>query len=277
MSNITIVSAFFDIGRGNWKQNVSKNGGPLPHYLERSAETYIERFSFLCQLENEVIVYTSPEYAPKLEKIKTDLNKQNMTVVPIDFPGHYSDLRAKIEKIQQDPEFLPKINPQQVRNPEYWSPDYVLVTSLKAHFVADAIDRGMVTNEMVAWIDFGYCRDGAALNKTKKWDYDFNPDKIHFFNCKPVDLDNSNAQIGHAVVNNDVIIFGAKVVAAKKFWKPLANNMHQCLDILMESGLVDDDQGLWLMSYFSNPALFELHAIDYNNPFIVFNKFNKYE
>ena len=49
MGNITIVTAFFDIGRGSWTPDKG-----LPHYLQRSNETYLERFGHMATLDNEM-------------------------------------------------------------------------------------------------------------------------------------------------------------------------------------------------------------------------------
>jgi protein YibB len=274
VSEITIVTAFFDIGRGGWTQSMSKHGGPLPHYLERSNEVYIERFAHLCKLDNELIVYTSPDLVPRLQEIKSETGKVNLKIVPIDYVGEFAEKRAAIRAVMDDPEFPQKINPVQLRNPEYWCEDYVLVTSLKANFVADAIHRGLTSNEQVAWIDFGYCRDEATLGGKKVWSHEFDPSLIHFFNCQIPNIEDPNAHIVHAITNNSVVIFGAMVVAAKHYWVPLAKAMSQSLDLLINNGLVDDDQGLWLMCYFGNPEAFELHPLDYNDPFIVFKDYN---
>lgn len=274
MSEITIVTAFFDIGRGGWTQSMHKHGGPLPHYLERSNSVYIERFAHLCKLENEIIVYTSEELAPNLEAVKKTTGKKNLTILPISLIEEFSEQRAKIRAVMDDPAFPTKINPQQLRNPEYWCEDYVLVTSLKANFVADAVVRGLVSTDMAAWIDFGYCRDVGALGGHTKWSYDFDPSMIHFWNCQVPQIDKASEHITHAVCNNSVVIFGAMVVASTAYWVPLAQAMKQSQELLMNNGLVDDDQGLWLMCYFGNPEAFELHPLDYDNPFIVFKDYN---
>ena len=46
MNNISIVTAFFDIGRGNWTPEKG-----LPDYLYRTTDTYFERFGYLAQLD----------------------------------------------------------------------------------------------------------------------------------------------------------------------------------------------------------------------------------
>ncbi|MBD5709322.1 WlaTC/HtrL family glycosyltransferase, partial [Citrobacter freundii] len=53
-SSITIVTAFFDIGRGDW----TSNKGFSPH-LERTADTYIQYFENLSKLDNDMVIFTS--------------------------------------------------------------------------------------------------------------------------------------------------------------------------------------------------------------------------
>jgi hypothetical protein len=51
--------------------------------------------------------------------------------------------------------------------------------------------------------------------------------------------------------------------------------------MLIDNGLVDDDQGLLLLSYFANPDMYELHKMDPNAPLeevrSILRKFNKHE
>jgi protein YibB len=274
---ITIVSAFFDIGRGTWTPSMVQRGGNIPHYLFRTNETYIERFAYLLKLENDIVLYTSEDIEPKIRAMADEIGKKNFSIVVVDFKSTFSTLRSQVRAVMDDPTFPAKINPNQIRNPEYWCEDYVVVTFLKAHFVADAIEQDLVDTEQVAWIDFGYCRDEAALGGKTKWDYDFDPSRIHMFNCIPVDPSSEKVieQVSNAVCNNVVYILGAAVVAAKSYWRPLANAMQMSIEMLMENGLVDDDQGNFLVCMLGNPDAFELHPIDYNDPFIVFRYFNK--
>lgn len=276
MSKISIVTAFYDIGRGDWSTSTEKNGGPLPHYLQRSVDKYIDHFTRMCEIDTEIIVYTSSDIAPRLAAISP-----NVKVVEYDYFNIHKELRDKIEAIQTSPEFVKKINPYQVRNPEYWSKDYVGVTSLKAFYVADAFERGLITNEFAAWVDFGYCRDDEHIPLTKKWEYDFTPGLMHYFNFRDPDLTQKKIQVSMAVQNNLVFIIGGVFVAQRAEWKSLAAEMKEALEYLMSIGLVDDDQGLLLMAYFRNPDAFELHKMDPNAPIEdvrgILRKFNKYE
>jgi protein YibB len=276
MSKISIVTAFYDIGRGDWSTSTEKNGGPLPHYLQRSVDKYIDHFTRMCEIDTEIIVYTSSDIAPRLAAISP-----NVKVVEYDYFNLHKELRDKIEVIQKSPEFIKKINPYQVRNPEYWSKDYVGVTSLKAFYVSDAFERGLITNEFAAWVDFGYCRDDEHIPTTKTWEYDFTPGVMHYFNYRDPELKQARQQVSMAVQNNIVFIIGGVFVAQKEEWQVLAVDMKEALEHLISLGLVDDDQGLLLMAYFKNPDMYELHKMPLDAPIedvrSILRKFNKHE
>lgn len=276
MSKISIVTAFYDIGRGDWSTSVQKNGGPLPHYLQRSVDKYIDHFTRMCEIDTEIIVYTSSDIAPRLAAISP-----NVKVVEYDYFNLHQELRDKIEAIQSSPEFARRINPYQVRNPEYWSKDYVGVTSLKAFYVSDAFERGLITNEWAAWVDFGYCRDDEHVPLSKKWEYDFTPGKMHYFNYRDPVIDRKLEQIQLAVLNNIVYIIGGVFVGEKDQWKMLEVDMKQSLEMLMNNKLVDDDQGLLLSSYFMKPEKYELHKMPLDAPIedvrSILRKFNNHE
>jgi hypothetical protein len=89
---------------------------------------------------------------------------------------------------------------------------------------------------------------------------------------------NSEKTIDEIILSNDVYILGAKVVAHRDKWPLMAQLMNESFVRLKESNLVDDDQGLWLLSYIMKPDAFELHRIpDHqhgHDPFVLFNDFN---
>lgn len=51
MNEISIVTAFFDIGRKNWKG------------FERDNSTYANYFKFWARVKNHIVVYTEPKMA----------------------------------------------------------------------------------------------------------------------------------------------------------------------------------------------------------------------
>lgn len=264
MNNITIVSAFFDIGRGEWSPD--KN---LPAYLQRTTQTYLDRFSHLAKLENPMVIFTSKDLVDDIKFLRQD---RPTDILTIDFKNSFQVLREEITKVQTNAEFQSKINPMQVRNPEYWSADYVLVNLLKSSFVNRALQMNLITNDLIAWLDFGYCRDENTLNGVKEWTYPFNKEKIHFFNIKDWQ---EGTFIQDVIANNDVHITGPCIVAGKEMWPTLEHLMHHNTNELLKNTLIDDDQTLLLMSYLQKPELFELHPVSSNDWFIAFKDYNE--
>ena len=264
---ITIVTAFYDIGRGDWTPDKG-----LPHYLQRTTETYIERFSHMAKLENEIVVFSSPDIIEKLKPLRGDLPTK---WVSFDIFSQYEDLIKGVHEIQRSESFQKIIHPSQRANPEYWNPNYVVINFLKSVFVNLAINNNLVNTELVAWLDFGYCRTADKVPASKKWSYDFDVNKMHLFNYKEYD----NKPITDVIATNDVYILGAKIVGGKTAWPKFENLMKDSLIELGKTGLVDDDQTLMLMSTIKEPELFELHKIpDHQlglDPFVIFSDFNK--
>lgn len=270
MSDITIVTAFYDIGRGDWTPEKG-----LPHYLERSVDTYIERFSHTAKLENEMVVFSTADIIEKLRPLRA--GKEDKTkFVEFDPRVAYKSVRDAIITVHNDKNYRDLIYENQRLNPEYWNADYVLVTNLKATFVDMAIRNNLVSNDMVAWIDFGYCRDGSKIPPSMKWEYDFDPNKIHLFKYHDYQEGRSLQDL---VASNDVHILGAKAVAHKKLWPAMTQLFDRAFNLLMSHKLVDDDQTLFLLASLFQPELFELHQIpDHQkglDPFVLFNDFNK--
>lgn len=264
---ITIVTAFYDIGRGDWTPEKG-----FPHYLQRTTETYIERFSHMAQLENPMIIFSTPDIIEKLRPLR---GERPTKWVDFDLFKNYADLIKQIHDIQKKDEYQNMIHPSQRANPEYWNPHYVIVNFLKSVFVNLAIKHKMINTELIAWLDFGYCRTPDKIPASKKWSYDFDVNKMHLFNYKEYD----GVPIQRIISTNDVYILGAKIVGGITAWPKFELLMKDSLIELGQHGMVDDDQTLMLMSTIKQPDLFELHKIpDHQlglDPFVIFSDFNK--
>lgn len=267
MSNISIVTAFFDIGRGNWSP---QNGHPA--YLHRTVDTYIERFGYLTKLSNDITVITSRDL---VDKIAAACDPQcSVKIVVFDALNHFEKIKNIIRDIQSSESFKKTIHPSQIMNPEYWNPDYVLVTNLKPFFVNLAIQMNKPINDMIAWVDFGYCRSENQIPSARRWTYDFDSTKIHLLAYKNYD----GAPIEKIVATNDVYIPGAIIAADKKLWPKMSQLMRVSFDNLLAKNMVDDDQGLLIYSYIQDPDAFELHFVpDHQrgfDPLVLFNQYN---
>jgi protein YibB len=243
----TIVTAFFDIGRGEWTPDKG-----LPDYLKRSTDTYMERFEHLAQLDNEMIIFTTKDLSERIAGYRQD---KPTKIVVIPYGEMFEQEKQIISKIQNDPSYKSQINPLQKNNPEYWSIDYVLINMLKSTFVYQAIINEMTDNPMIAWVDFGYCRSRAAIGNKKEWSPEFNDEKIHMFEL----LKYKNEPLTDIIFNNIVHIAGSIFLARQDLWVEMYKLVEDSFKYLTDNNLIDDDQTLLLMSYLAKPDLFELH------------------
>lgn len=266
MSNITIVTAFFDIGRGNiQRQNV-------PSHMSRTTDTYFEYFANLAQLENEMVIFTSPEYVKKIKALRQG---KPTRVVAFDFHNRLRYLRNKIANIQQDEQFIGQIHPDLRNNIEYWSADYVLVTNLKTYFINKAIKEKLAKNNLVAWVDFGYVRSKDTLNNVRNWRYDFNNNKINFFSIVKNSAPKSWQDVLDCIFQNKVYIIGGVTVANRQAWQAFLKLLFDQQKQLLKLNIVDDDQGLYMMCLYHQPELFQLNYLGKNQWFSTFKKYDQ--
>ena len=268
-NEVTIVTFFFDMGRGEWTPDKG-----FPHYLHRTVDTYFERFGYMAQLDNEMVIYTHPDFVDRIAALRK--GKEDKTkIIPFDYLAQFHAEREKIYTIQKSPEFQAKINPSQRINPEYWNPNYVHLMYMKSFFVKWALDNNLVTNDYVAQIDFGYCRTQDKIPPSKKWSYNFGEDKCQLFGYRPYPKEQPIEQV---IYNNMVYILGAKQVAHRNLWPEVNRLIIESMEELQAKNLIDDDQTLWLMASLKKPEMFNLNIIpdhqEGHDSFVLFNNYN---
>lgn len=264
---ITIITAFFDIGRGNWNAKSGRSDR-----LERTADTYFKHFSRLAKLENKIIVFTSPDLKEKVLALRAG---RPTHVITFDLYRKFNHTIKKIFSIQHSDSFKKLIKKEQLQNPEYWSPEYVLINNLKPYFVNKAIKLGLTDDELIAWVDFGYARKDKTLYGIAEWKHSFDRNKIHFFSIKDgLDLKNEKI-VMEKVINNDTYIIGGVIIATQPKWIEFYNLVNQTQKTLIQSGVIDDDQGVFLICASKQPDLFKLNYLGYMEWFRVFRLFHK--
>ncbi len=268
MSDITIVTAFFDIGRGNWTQEK----GFLP-YHKRTIDDYFQNFERLSKLDNEMVVVTSPDLIERVKAIRCD---KKTHVIPFDLKNRMTHTLKKIEDIQKNNQYINMINANQRINPEYWNAEYVLINWLKPHFCYIACETLSLKSDVVAWIDFGYCRQDSFLNGLKKWKYDFDKKKIHFWSLRDIPKEINDDLLKSIISNNEVYITGPNIVASRDSWEDLYFDGLINIgfkELLDKKKLSDDDQTLWTLYASRYPERCEIHKIQNNEWFRIFKDY----
>jgi len=262
MKDITVVTGFYDIGRGKWGTH------PQHGNFARSVDTYFGYFSTLAELKNPMVIVTSPDLADRVYDIRRKFGLESLTKVI-----------AKQLSAEQRRRVHDNVGNNIFRNyvmdnsiPEFSQPDYSLVTNQKSQFVVDAIDSGFVQTSQVAWIDFGYCRAPGWFNAAKPWEYDFG-DKINMWALRPID----NRPIFDVVRTAMIYFMGCHIVGPTMQWHSFNDSWQASFNSLLECGFADDDQTTMLMVYRKNPEKFQLrHGVDRgkNSWYFILSQFN---
>lgn len=251
MSEITLVTAYFDIGRDKWKG------------FERGNNKYINFFKFWARIRNKLIIYTSPHFVDEIQEIRKSFGLEDKTkIISIDdFTNFDKDLYARIVKSMNNEISL--LFHKEPHRPEAWNADYNYIMMLKTYCILDAINKNYA-NGLIAWMDFGYNHGGEDGLINEKdfdflWQYDFSP-KIHLFTEQPIDTERPIFDI---VRSMDVYIRGNMMIAPDFLWKKFHTLSVTSMISLTRCGLCDDDQTISLMAYYEQPELFELHNVNF--------------
>ena len=257
MQEITIVTAFFDIGRKNIKG------------FQRDNQTYLNYFKFWARIKNKMIIYTDSKTVDQIAQIRKNFDLLDQTtIIPVDeveklVPTSYEEIKKALsnpltQKFRKNPQA-----------PESYNAKYTYVTFLKPWLVAHAVNNDLASG-MIAWVDFGYNHGGETyLNENEfnfLWSYNFT-NKIHLFTLKPI----NTLPVFEIVRQMPVDMTAGIIVAPDKYWNFLSESFVNSISHLSHCGLSDDDQTLLIMAYRKNPQLFELHQIQ--DWFLVFKNF----
>lgn len=248
MQEITIVTAFFDIGRKNWQG------------FERDNNKYIEYFKFWARMRNRIVIYTNKDTAQQIVQIRDSFGLADRTKVVVidDITTLDAEVYHCMEKVLSNDQAI-KFR-DKPSNPESYNALYNYVVYLKPYFVADAVKSGLASG-LIAWMDFGYNHGGSfyinPMDFDYLWQYDFSP-KIHIFAVDPLD----DTPVFEIVRSMKTYIAGGVIIAPAELWQVLASLFRESLFNLANCGMMDDDQTLLIMGYRKHPEHFEIHLIE---------------
>lgn len=253
----TIVTAFYNLDRGNWQGTV--NGRKIPSIIKRDENTYFERFKRLTKLKNRIIVFAQGIYEEKIRSYREDIVFYNID----DLFSTHKSLIETITNIQKNQAFIDFVDNPAL--PEYWSAEYVAINLLKSFFLVTAIDKDNTPSNDYAWVDFGYCRPDVFCPEGLLWTFNCQ-EKINLF---AIESPLVTKPIFEIVKTNTVYFQGCHIVAPKNMWKVLNNLIMESLASLTECGLIDDDQTFLLMAYKRNPDFFIVNSVKNSDWFVL--------
>ena len=241
MDSISLITAFFNIGRERFKA------------IPRDDDTYLENFKFWSRLKNYLVVYTDSYTAKKVMGIRELYGLKDKTkVVIIDDIGLIEpEILQKMKSVRNDSWFERfRILPNATSN----IPEYSYLMLLKNWFLADAVKNHYVKGQ-IAWIDFGFNHGGDLYTKSEEFDFEWRykfEDKITLFYYERLDT----KPIYEMVRRLCDSIMGCLYVLPDYYCEKLWQLSRHAMQTLLEVGLYDDDQLLLLMAYRTDPDKF---------------------
>ena len=228
MGEITLVTDFFDIGRGQDKNEE----------LRRSASKYFDEFRRWARIQNKLIVYTDSKSAETIREIRAEYGLSDKTVIMetdnlFELEG---GLLERMEKASVNRDFLNfRYLPEaSSNNPKY---DYL----------------------WMIWMDFGFDHGGITYSDENDfdflWNYDFDG-KIHI-SC----LHDPDSVIGmQSLQFQDDCVMGCMYGLPRELVPEFWNLVRNAMEALLMLDCVDDDQQLVLMAYKAKPEIFHVHV-----------------
>jgi hypothetical protein len=253
MSNVTLVSMFYDIGREEW--------GLYP----RKVQEYLTAFETFLQYDYKMIIFVDDRY---IDSLYDKCVGSKISLIPINNKWLSDNLWAwsrldKEKQIMDDTLYQSMVSHRIARSyPENVNPYYTILTHSKIDVINYVIDKQLTNDDILAWVDFGY-----FYNKTTE---EFLPTGL--LDLSKVDTDRVNICLINPIDEQDKTILYTLQVAPEKIgaYFFLANKQnfkifqelcHKWLIKFQEEfNIADDEQAIWLQCYFENPDLFKLHV-----------------
>lgn len=259
MSDVTLVTAFFDLDRSNWSS-------PM---FRRPNEDYFRAFSRLVSCDYPMVIYVDDRHLDALATLVDGSMGSNVKkVVPISEKWMQDNIWAW-SRLQRESEIMEsgyykQLIPQRIAlgYPENVNPRYTILTHSKIDFLCHAADSKYTDNNILLWTDFGYLSDkavgGGFIPRKNLIGKNLIADKVNLcsLNNPIVEQDfDPIYTLRNAPEKLTAGVFGGKQDTLRKF----QSVSHGCLLKMQEMGIADDEQALWLACIKAMPSLFAIH------------------
>jgi len=251
-SDITLVTAFYDIGRGNWKT------------YNRSVDLYFNSFKNYLYLPYNIVAFIDDRYIDKLPKY----DNVNFKVIPINYQWLitnslcWKDLQ-KVKNIMENEYYKDLVKDRILQEfPENIHAEYNIINHSKIDFIYYGIMNHIITSDFICWSDFGY-HNSILKNNPSNYPYagldisKFNKDKLNFWlRNNPI---NNDFDIIKTLIDPREVFTGSLFGGPLHLILKLYYLYHNQLNFMYNKGISDDDQHVYLRCYLNEPHIFELH------------------
>jgi hypothetical protein len=269
MEDITIVTAFFDIGRGFWTNPCKRT---TKFYIQSFLNYLDYPYKMVCYVDDRCIDYVLEHYCRS-----SHINK---TFIPINVKWLENNIHSwkqlhRDQEIMKSPRYREYIDhrknimypngaPPDFKHkyfPENEVPEYNAINHAKIDFIMNAIQNGYIDSPITCWCDFGYFGTQHQnikttfptniLDKNK-----FSPDRITFFLRKSI-VEQDTDPLYMLVCTPDIFT-GTFWGGPTELMAQLQMLYHDSVEDLYSVDISDDDQHIYLRCCLKNSDLFDL-------------------
>jgi hypothetical protein len=252
----TLVTFFYDIGRDSWSS------------YPRKAMEYINSFDMFLNYEYKMIIFIDDRYYDILkERVLKSKYPETKKLIPINENWFYENIwawsRLEKEKAIMNSQKYKHLLIKRIENnyPENINPHYTILTHSKIDVVNYAIDSGLIEDDYVGWVDFGYFHNKSDERFIPNSVIDENKlDKERVNLCLINPIDDNDKGIVYTLLNAPEKIGAYFFWANKENMKEFQTLCHNWLDAFQTMEFADDEQGVWLQCFFENTNLFKCHV-----------------
>jgi hypothetical protein len=252
MSDITLVSMFYDIGRENW------------NLYPRKVQEYISAFEKFLDYDYTMIVFIDDKY---IDKLQEKVIGSKITLIPINEEWVMSNLWSW-SRLDREKEIMSSFKYQSLvqhridkNYPENVNPLYTILTHSKIDVVNYAIDNNLIDTDYVAWIDFGYFYKKTSAEFLPTGPLDLNKFDLNKVNiCLINSITDRDQDVIYSLQYAPEKIGAYFFMASKEKMQEFQKLCHKWLLIFQQNEIADDEQGVWLQCYFDQPNLFADHV-----------------
>lgn len=256
--SVTIVTAFFDIGRDNWSTSHA-----------RSVDKYLENASRMLSLDNNMVIFIEPKYYDFVVDKRRD-NKSITQIYKIelhDLPM-YKNV-STFNSIMKSFKYRNALADPTV--PECTQPLYDVIMFSKTWFIQQAIQHNDFNSTHWVWLDFGvhpHMLRTEHLN-TKLFQTGVD-DKIKFL-CRS-QPESSDLDLFDFYTSHTNRFAGTMFTGCTQNMLKLHEYMMQEVDTCINEQVIDCDQSLFAIVYLRHPELFKLYSGDWGD--LIVNYYN---
>lgn len=251
--DVTIATAFFDIGRRSWLTNYRRD------------DEYLSDIATVMSMRNRMVIFTSPEYVAVFERHRRDYGLMSRTLI-VSMPLACiptAPLATPVQRLMCKPDYLRgAVEPWAPERQHAW---YNLLMYAKAYFLRASTAFPQLRSDYSLWIDAGchdpmcdYTTAGRCLSPSRL----ARRDRLRMAHTAALSAATLRGDASSFVRRKAVHFAGTIFGTATRNVERVYMRFVDTLQWLLGQGAVDQDQTVFAYMYMQHPDEFDTYFVD---------------